>query len=202
MTRPLTVALLVGGQSRRMGQDKVWLRDPETGLIAWQRQATLLESFNPDRCLISMRDGQRRLPLADGSWEVVCDEAPNLGPIGALSACLHAASEGLLMVLAVDMLGMTDAVLQGLWEHCDSTTGFVGQRGGYYEPLAAVYPARLAASAGAFWRSGGRRLQDWVGNEVRAGNLRTASLSHGEAKAFANINTREAWQALSEIARP
>jgi len=189
MNTGVSVALLMGGQSRRMGVDKAYLVDPVSGLTSWERQVQLLESLNPDERILSLRQGQTA-PDGANAWRPVYDSVVDAGPISGLTACLTAAQQSLVLTLGVDLLAMETAVLGHLLGLASVNTGAVYQNAqGYYEPLAAVYPKSAADSAQNFLTNGRRRLQDWLGQGVETGWMHAVPLSSDEEKAFLNVNT-------------
>jgi hypothetical protein len=71
---------------------------------------------------------------------VLTDRFPGAGPLAGIEAALDASTSPLLLVLAVDMPGMSADVLQQLIGQCAKTTGVIPLVDGIIEPLAAVYP--------------------------------------------------------------
>jgi molybdopterin-guanine dinucleotide biosynthesis protein A len=196
MRPTFSVALLMGGRSRRMGVDKALLQDPSTGLASWERQAALLESLRPQHRIVSLRQAQDG-PALGGSWRLVIDAVDDAGPISGISASLAALSDDLLVVLAVDLLAMTSDPLIYLLDHCLADRGAVYTQDGFYEPLAAVYPRCLAAQAEAFLLQGGRRLQSWVGDSVESGKMAAIPMPAVYAEAFTNVNDPADYAKLS-----
>ena len=196
MRPAFSVALLMGGRSRRMGADKSMLPHPSTGRPGWERQVALLDSLGPSQRFLSLRVGQRHPPLEPG-WQCIVDVEANAGPLGGISACLEALGEEALLILAVDLLGMTKEPLQYLLDQCRAGGGAVYRRDGFYEPLAAAYPKRGAESATAYLGRGGRKLQTWVGQAVDAGWMRALAVPSNHERAFANVNDPAAYGDLT-----
>ncbi|MES2308594.1 MAG: molybdenum cofactor guanylyltransferase [Verrucomicrobiota bacterium] len=134
-TSPFTAALLAGGRSSRMGQDKATLL--WEGKALWKRQIELLESLHPEHLLISGRpDG----PYISSSYPVVFDRENNLGPLAGLKSLLENCTTPRLLVLAVDMPWMTLSLLQQLLQENEA---LVPQCEGWWEGTAAVYPREI-----------------------------------------------------------
>ena len=198
MSIGFSVALLMGGQSRRMGADKAYLTDPMSGLPSWERQMRLLESLSPDERILSLREGQTA-PDGTIAWRAAFDSVTNAGPISGLAACLDTAQQSLILMLGIDLLAMKAAVLERLLGLASVDTGAVYQNSqGFYEPLAAVYPKSAAGSAQSFLSAGGRRLQDWLGEGVKTGWMRAVPLSGDDESAFLNVNTKADYVKLAE----
>ncbi len=193
----------MGGRSRRMGTgiDKAYLPAPDTGQPSWERQAGLLEKLNPQARFLSLRPGQSAPPLP-ATWRVIVDEIADTGPIGGIAACLAALQTDLLLVLAIDLLGMQPRPLQDLMAHAESGRGAVFQQDGFYEPLIAVYPKAAATSAAGFLHQGGRRLQPWLCTLKDEGMINVLPVRKAFSGYFVNVNDVEAYTELSQNHEP
>lgn len=140
----LTVVLLAGGESRRMGQDKATI--VFRGEPLWQRQLELLRALNPEKIFVSAR--------AVPSWwqndaEVLLDDPPSRGPLSGLTKALTVMKTSHLAVLAVDMPFMTLEQMGKLRELTRMGQGVVPAIAGRAEPLAAIYPTEAAGDFAA-----------------------------------------------------
>lgn len=164
----LSGLILAGGRSERMGCDKARLVLPD-GRTLLQRQADILREAGINNVLVSVAFGSDcKLPGAT----LVADTRPDAGPLAGIAAGLRAATEGLVLVLAVDMPDIRAEHLQHLVNLSTGSCGVVPVRGGHCEPLVAVYPAALAASAEADLATGQRAVHQWVRREAGRGRLR------------------------------
>ena len=186
--RPFAAVLLAGGQSRRMGRDKALLSLPD-GRRLWERQLGVLRELEPTELFISgpRRDG---FPADVPSLE---DILPGCGPLGGIAAALAAMRSERLVVLAVDLPGMTSAFLGGLLavEGRDgaAATGVVPQQeDGFFEPLAAVYPKPALDEAQTRLRNGELSLQRFVRRLIETGGVATRRIAPEEVRFFANWN--------------
>ncbi len=103
--RDLTGLVLMGGQSRRMGQDKAWM--PWHGEPLWQRQVRLLATLCAP-VWRAVRHGARPEP------NIIVDASPFPGPAPALVQALTSMPGTWLLVLAVDLPQVDLALLQAL----------------------------------------------------------------------------------------
>ena len=158
MSFPLEAAVLVGGHSRRMGQDKAQLSTPE-GLPWWKRQVLLLEAldYHPIRLL------GRPAQALKGAPPLLEDLYPDQGPLGGLATALQTCTQGHLALLAVDM-----QLIGPEWFHLLETflrpgcgAYFKGVEGA--EPLAAIYPREALGHTQRALAAGRRSLQDCLG---------------------------------------
>lgn len=195
MSTPFSVALLMGGHSRRMGVDKASLIDPVTGLPSWQRQVNLLESLSPSERLLSLREGQAQPEETRADWQAVPDLVDDAGPLSGIAACLKASQRTRVLALGIDLLAMKPETLTPLLATGQGAVYRNAQ--GYFEPLAALYPKEASDSAYAFLTSGGRRLQDWLAEGVETGWMQAVPLPSTAEKDFLNVNTKEAYANLA-----
>ena len=182
MTAPALGVVLAGGQSTRMGRDKVFVEIG--GEPLWRRQARTLAGIGCVRIVASRQAGQPPFPGLDS----LPDEAPDLGPIGGLLAGLRLEAGPLLALLAVDLPGADATWFSPLIERSESRRGAVYQNHGYLEPLAALYPA--AALDEAVRRVGRRELsmQGLCRSLEKAGLLAVVELPVPLRAAAANLN--------------
>lgn len=195
-------ALLAGGKSSRMGRDKAlldWHSEP-----LWRVQANKLSVVSPARLLLSCREEQG-LEAGEVYAEPVFDPPDNPGPLGAIARCLEAAALPLL-VLAVDMPGMTTDYLRGLLaEWRDGDTGLVGRSAYGFEPLAAIYPQRALPLLRNQMAMGNYRMQSALEFLAGEGIMRVRELASVELPLFRNANTPEeyaAWKTSEPQASP
>jgi molybdopterin-guanine dinucleotide biosynthesis protein A len=134
--------VLAGGQSRRMGTDKGRL---ESGAVTeTERSIGLLAPFCTS-VRVSVRADQaalepyRRLPL-------VIDAGDVSGPAAGLLAAWSQHPDRALLVLAVDMLHVDEALLGELVSRRDAARAATAFRhpDGLYEPLCTIWEPRAA----------------------------------------------------------
>lgn len=162
-----------------MGCDKALLEID--GEPLWRRQLATLRALAPEQLLVS---GPSR-----GEGETVADEIDNAGPLGGVAAALHKCTAPLLVVLAVDLPGITPAFLRMLLALCRDGRGVVPRGPEFFEPLAAIYPVVAAEIASAQLRRGEFSMQEFVGATIREGWVTERKLAPEEAALFANLNT-------------
>jgi len=164
----LSGLVLAGGRSSRMGREKAELRLPD-GRPLLQRQIDVLRAAGAATVNVSVGPG-KKFEMTGAA--PIPDELAGAGPLAGIAAGLRAAPAGLVIVLAVDMPGITEAHLRALAGLATEACGVVPVRDGICETLVAVYPSALAASAQA-WLAGGQRAPHaWVRSEATSGRLR------------------------------
>lgn len=164
-----------------MGTDKALLPCEDRPL--WKRQWTLLQELRVQEIFLSARPEQTWVP---DHVLVLHDEIADAGPLAGIAAALSRATTTHLIVLAVDLPRMDAAWFQTLRQVCAPGTGAVGQREGFFEPLAAIYPCALRDQAEQALQSEERSLQRFI---ARAGSaMRTIPIDEERAGWFANWN--------------
>lgn len=101
-----TGVVLAGGQSTRMGRDKALL--PWRGRPLLEHMTALLASAGAARVVVS-GDHPR--------YQGIVDPCPQRGPLGGLHGVAQALGDGTLLVVPVDMPGLTVSLLQRLVQY-------------------------------------------------------------------------------------
>jgi molybdopterin-guanine dinucleotide biosynthesis protein A len=207
----LTVLILAGGGSRRMGQDKIWLplgadRAPLIQRVV-ARVRPLAEEFlfsanapEPFAALLSsLRD--QGVPA-----QVVPDRYPGAGPLAGLHAGLSAAHGDLLLALAGDMPFVNPALVAHL---VALAAGFdvvmpelphphTGEP--VKEPLHAIYRRSCLEAVAARLAAGERQMVGFL-PDVRVRLVLPDEIRpfDPELRSFFNVNTPEDWQVAEKM---
>jgi molybdopterin-guanine dinucleotide biosynthesis protein A len=99
----LSVLILAGGFSRRMGRDKAWLELHGVPLVEHLARRVLPLA---DELVFSTNNPHRFEPLLSSlpiRAQLVADREPGLGPLAGIAGGLGAATHSLVLALAVDM---------------------------------------------------------------------------------------------------
>lgn len=179
--------VLAGGRSRRMGIDKARLTVEGEPLLA--RQLRLLAELGAAERLVSVAPGPRPADWPAGVGRVV-DRVSEAGPLAGMAAGLPAARSPWVLVLAVDLPGLTVDFLGRLLARAAAGggPGVVPQTDAGWEPLAAVYPARLAALAAERLSGPDRSLQGFVRSALAAGSMQAWELGREDRQRLVNWN--------------
>lgn len=194
-------ALMVGGQSSRLGQDKALLQLGPGAAPLWEVQLQLLQRVGAAELLLSARPDQNFAVEKEGDVRVILDDLPGEGPLSGLASCLRATNESHLLVLAVDMPRITASFLQRLLEQCSPGIGVAPRQKGRWEGLAAVYPVDLAYLAETRLRSGDRSLQGFLREAEAQGKMLPMEIGEEDEGLFQSINTPEDLEAFRNSLR-
>lgn len=131
----LTIAIIAGGQSRRMGADKALLKLGEQTLI----ERVIAASSALGQCetilITNQPDAYRHLGLP-----MYADIMPGKGSLGGIYTALAQASNPAALVLACDMPFISSELLRYMVARMRATTDIVVPRvAGYPQALHAIY---------------------------------------------------------------
>lgn len=185
--------VLAGGRSRRMGRDKAGLVVGGETLLA--RQVRLMREVGVGECWVSTGSGGRVEwgGLAEGVL-LVRDELEDGGPMEGIRQVLERSRAGHLLVVAVDLPGLSSEFLKRMIERRQAGGGAVPVGGRGMEPLCAVYPVGRALEAVRAWGASGesspRRL---VSDGLREGWMEACPVEDADLACLVNWNRPEDW---------
>ena len=195
------VAILCGGDSRRMGTDKA-LVDFD-GMPLLRRHVEAILSLNLD-VPIYVSSGTKRYEILDDCGVVYAPDAvAGAGPLSGLAGALTAAEKaggagGHVFAMPVDTLVPPGMVLDTLTKTRLGTSGAALIKGQRLHPVHGLFPVSAAAALSEFVQSGGRAVMEFLES------LDIEQVSIGEAwESCLNFNYPEdfvsAREALAQI---
>ena len=191
MTQQLMVAVLAGGEGRRMGGVKALRPFRGTTLLA---HAVAQARRWSDRVVVVVRDAAQAGAATDAP--LIFDEPGIEGPLAGLAAALrHAQAAGadLLLTTPCDTPNLPLDLPQRLAAALTDDAAVVApEADGRLEPALALWRPAASRALGAYLGAGRRSLQGFAA----AAGLARAVFTADEAAAFANANTVEALEAL------
>jgi molybdenum cofactor guanylyltransferase len=199
---PLTVLILAGGQSSRMGHDKAWLDLAGVPLVEHVARrlmplaAEIVFSTNSPELFAGLI---ARLPAPA---RAVADVFEGAGPLAGLHAGLAAAGHDAVLTVATDMPFVDHRLVQVMVDACPAVDAVIPRvRGQGYaepqpEPLHAVYRKRCLPVIEAALRAGRRRMVSFLA-EVQVCYLDEDRLREVDPElwSFQNVNTPAEWDA-------
>lgn len=182
-------AILAGGRSRRMGQDKAGLHIGGEPLLL--RVVHVLQALPSEVVIIGPRE---RAALAPGI-PIIADRWPNCGPLGGIASALAACSQESVLVVGCDMPFLNAPLLRYLTELVPGYDAVVVRVDGREHTLHAVYQRRCLPVLEKQLAAGNLRVRDFLKQlEVRfVEGLDLERFDPTHLSVF-NVNTPEEWQ--------
>lgn len=187
MLNALSLVILAGGRSSRMGSDKSDLLYRDQTFLDIQMEKG--RQLGIQEILVS---GYRGTGCAG---RIVLDRFAERGPLGGLEACFRQASSKRCLVLSVDTPLVSVSELQKLIEkdRADCQPATILQHGEKQEPLIGVYDTVLSDAMAKALEEGKGSVFAFL-KQTGYGVYH----SHGEEFQFQNINEKEDYQRLQE----
>jgi molybdopterin-guanine dinucleotide biosynthesis protein A len=181
-----TLAILAGGESRRMGRPKTELRIGGKPILKY-----LLDRFVwPGPTLLVTAPGRERPPGSERFDREVTDPAPGEGPRRGVLTALEAATTDILVVTSCDMPGVDGGQLswiaRTLAAHRDATLLMLVRDHSTHEPLPFAVRASCKPLVGEHLSAGGRSLRSLTGV---SGALTVPAPPEWPASTWRNLNT-------------
>lgn len=186
----VSLALLAGGQSTRMGEDKAFALLEDGTLLEWMRDRLAPLFAN---VFVVTKDPSRFHTLG---LPIVNDALPEMGSaVGVYSAVL-ASPTGRVICVACDMPFLTPRLLRTLADGSEGLDVYVPRHGDYLQPLCAVYGKGTLDAYREFIASGGRRIFD-IYPDLNTGYLDIDDNTYGDPdRLFFNVNTHVELEAV------
>src|SRR5579864_6382569 len=183
----VTVFILAGGKSTRMGTDKAFVT--LNGRTLLSRALELARSVAPDVRIVG--DASKFARFAP----VVEDLFPECGPLGGIHAALRSSQTDLNLMFAVDVPFVSAEFLQYLISRARSSVGAtvtVVRASGGWQPLCAVYRRDFADAAEEALAAGRYKIDPLFAAQrtlvIEEDELRSVGFS---PSMFRNLNTPE-----------
>lgn len=186
-----SVALLVGGQGRRLGGlDKSALIVDGRAIL--DRQIAEARAVTPHVFAVSSASGAPE----HGGIPCVRDHVAGAGALGALTTALDEAPTGVVAVVAGDMPFVTGAFLRWLVSQLRGADAVLPRDAGGSHPLCAAYDRRAAVPLSEAVRSGVRRVQEALTRlTVRTVGPEEYAAFDPDGRLLLNVNTPEDYHA-------
>ena len=185
----MTAVILAGGQSRRMGRDKLRLTVEGEGLL--ERTVRRFSAEFP-RVLVSTASPERYPELGDIR---VFDRYPGAGPLSGLHAALTAAGEDVFLI-GGDMPYADPEQAKKLIALCgDCDACVLTDPEGRWEPLFGYYRYSVLETAEKLLENGQNRMAGLL-SALKLREVRLAELGEGAGNLLRNLNKPEDYEKL------
>lgn len=196
MATLISVAVLAGGQSRRMGHDKAWLQVGNRPVIE-----RVLQQVAPltDDLFIGANTPEKYTHLG---WPVVPDIYPDKAALGGIFTAIHTARHPYVLVVACDMPFLNQAMLQhliSLAPTADVVAPLINPP--QPETLHTIYSKTCLPAIEARLQANQLRVIGFFDQvKVRYVERDEVARFDSDFYAFINMNTPEDWQRVQTIA--
>lgn len=181
----VSAAIMAGGKSRRMGQDKAWIELDGEPLI--RRVANVLAQVADEVIVVANDPRYQTLGL-----RVVPDRYPEGGALGGIATGVSAATFDRVLVAACDMPFLLAEVWRVLLDHRYEADVVIPKIGGELETLHALYTKACVAPMERALAAGKMRVISFF-DEVRVQPIeeRELRIADPTLRSFTNVNTPE-----------
>ena len=181
----VSAAIMAGGKSKRMGQDKAWIELDGEPII--RRVANVL-ALVADEVIVVANDPR----YAALGLRVVPDKFPDGGALGGIATGVSAASHDRVLVAACDMPFLSAEVWRVLLDHRYEADVVIPRIGGEYETLHALYTKACLAPMERALGAGKMRVISFFDEvRVQAIDERELRVADPTLRSFTNVNTPE-----------
>ena len=186
MASEVTVAIMAGGQSSRMGTDKSFVLFNGRPMIEIVQEK--VAELGAETLLITNKpDDYARLNLP-----MVGDILPDHGPLGGIYTAVHAASHPHVLVVACDMPWLNRPLLEYMITLRETADVIVPRWEKYPEPLHAIYSKTCQPAIEAKLKAKRLKITGFFGQvNVRFVERTEIEKFDGNGRSFANINSPE-----------
>jgi molybdopterin-guanine dinucleotide biosynthesis protein A len=203
--RALSVAILAGGKSSRMGQDKAFLRFSGRSFISIIADKMKLVATQV-HIVIGQKNKADFSSVLDSDFYLVNDRYSLAGPIGGLLTALEVARSPYLAVVACDLPLVKPELILSLFKAIGMHSAIIPRwQSGKLEPLCAIYEREKTREALRMTLAQGgsacRHMISKLENPkfVDVDDLRLVDPDLGS---FTNVNTQEDYLTLSDATVP
>ncbi len=188
MIAPLTGAILVGGDSTRMGRDKATM--PWQGRTMLEHVHDIIAPLCTEILLITRRDRQPdSLGAIPAGCRVVSDMMEGRGPLVGIHAALTASRHDRVLVVACDMPWLVSGLLVAMaaGEQGDVVIPRTAQG---WEPLHAIYHRRCLTAMETALAQGSQPVPSFFADvQVTIWDTERCRVHDPEGRSFRNANT-------------
>jgi molybdopterin-guanine dinucleotide biosynthesis protein A len=193
---PLSVVILAGGHSKRLGRDKSLLELEGQPLLARvvQRLGTL-----SDDLVVVTNDAPRYESLSLAA-RFVPDEKPGMGSLMGIYSGVQVARHSHALVVACDMPFLSVPLLRYMASLAPGYDVVVPRLGAFLEPLHAIYGNSCLPFMKELLDRGERRIVAFF-HSVRVRYVKDSELDRFDPEhlSFVNVNTPQDWVRAQEL---
>ena len=187
----LTVVILAGGQSKRMGSDKGFL--PFSNSTFSSKVIALGKSIS-DVVIVSVGDHNHD-SYSQENILTIRDEKPETGPMGGVISVLPHIKTSWFLVISVDTPMVNQEMISELWMSKERFEAVVFESGNRIHPLVGLYHISTKGFWSNCYSKNNLKVTDLV-NQLR---LKTSEANSDVTSRLKNINTPDEYKELIEL---
>ncbi len=194
----LSVVVLAGGHSRRLGKDKSLLELDGVPLLV--RTVQRLDALSDD--LVVVTNDAARYESLSLAARIVPDEEPGMGSLMGIYSGLQAARHAYTLVVACDMPFLSPPLLRYMISLAPGDDVVIPRLGNLLEPLHAIYGKPCIPFMKELLVRGERKIIAFF-HKVRVRYVEEAELDKFDPHrlSFVNVNTPQDWLRVQELQR-
>ena len=179
----ISLLVIAGGQSSRMGEDKRWLELDGVSMLEWLLRKAKRQPFRKRYLCVETVTKKLQELAQRYELELLVDETAGTGPMEGLRHGLQVMPTDYALAVSCDMPLFTFRTVEPLLAAANGELAIVAQAAGRRQPLASLYHRGLAGELAVALARGQRK----IGMVLSAVPHRTVDLLPAEA--FFNVNT-------------
>ena len=179
----LTIIILTGGKSKRMGSDKSQLRFYESNFI----RTVIDHSEKISNKIIVVCSKKNKDLFIDLKETVVVDETAGQGPMMGIITGLKNANTDWSLILSVDTPFFTSDMMQKLWDKKANYVGAIFKDKAGIHPLNALYKTSTLKDWEKGYKTGDMKLK----SVLKKLDINYIEVTGLENETLRNINNRE-----------
>lgn len=179
----ISLLVIAGGQSSRMGEDKRWLELDGVNMLEWLLRKAQRQPFKKRYLCVEKVTGQLQELARRYELDLLVDETAGAGPIEGLRQGLQVMPTAYALAVSCDMPLFTFSSAAPLLMAANGELAIVAEAAGRRQPLASLYHRELSAALASALGRGRRK----IGAVLAEVPHRIVNLTPAEA--FFNVNT-------------
>ncbi len=174
--------ILSGGKSRRMGQEKGFVKYKGKALIEYA-----IEALKPlcNELVISTAN----VDYAYLGLPMIADEIPDCGPIGGISTCMKAIEADIYLVISCDVPNVPTQLFSDLLTQLDGNAVIPIDETGRKQPLAACYASSALSFFDKALRSNDLKMMNLLSILDPTYFTPPSNLAYYQSNIFSNLNS-------------
>ncbi|MDZ7659376.1 molybdenum cofactor guanylyltransferase [Fodinibius sp.] len=181
--KPITVIILAGGQSRRMGSDKGLVRLNDKPMV--QHVIEKAQSISNQIMIITNQSGYQKFGVPTYS-----DLIQDKGPLGGIYTGLHYSQTENNLVLSCDIPLVPVSFLKSLVNYQAENQAYVPVYKDQEQPLCAVYKKEIAEQMKSSIEVENLSMRKFL-TKINTAFIEISDYDTGNKNWFANLNTPE-----------